>query len=214
MVTFSLVFSHIKRPIDVSEEDVLAAASESASARGLFQHLVSVSAPNAGSTKVLLLFAKMADSAEWVDGDLRVELSRKGESTEVRLLSELGGGMRERVFPPALVKASLAEFSAALLRVPHRILPLVVRTSTEDTIVLCTERGRAMSGNPVAVKIAEDSFQVPRAPRSPRVSKIPEGLLPSPPPLPTRGPTSVRTLRTPSIPSIETIDASWGDEDD
>src|SRR5262252_439853 len=94
-------FAHIKRGIDLSEVDVADAIASRESVKELLLHMSACSAPNTGGAKVLLMLARMGTtSCEWLEGDLRIEIMGDKDVSVVEVLIELGGGMRERVYPP------------------------------------------------------------------------------------------------------------------
>ena len=93
------VFAHIKRCLELSDRDVASAIADRRMAKALLDQLAKVSRPGDGAPKLLLVFAKMAAAeVDWIDGALRVEMVGEAGVTVVEVLSELGLGMRERVF--------------------------------------------------------------------------------------------------------------------
>jgi hypothetical protein len=148
---FGLTPLHVSRAVD----------SGSAETKALLEHLASIARPNQGAPKLLLVFARMATSAcEWLDGDLRVELVGDGDVTVFELLTELGGGLRERALPSFVVKVPLQEFVHAVERVPKMLEPLHVRVKSDRRIVLATafdEKGRSLP--PPAVEIADEHLE-------------------------------------------------------
>lgn len=87
------MFSHIERCLDLQEQDIVEAIPSGAPTRALLARLSSLSAPNTGCAKVLLVFARMATTAcGWIDGDLVIELVAKGDTTVVEAATDLGGG--------------------------------------------------------------------------------------------------------------------------
>ncbi len=130
-------FAHLVRCLDVREKDVGEAVVSRETTKALVSHLAARSAPNTGVAKVLLVFARMATTAcDWIDGDLLVELVGDDQVTVIEVLTELGGGLRERLFAPTSFRAPLAEFSRAIERVPHLVAPLAIRSATARRISL------------------------------------------------------------------------------
>jgi hypothetical protein len=158
-------FAHLVRCLDVREKDLADAVVSRERTIALLLHLAACSAPNTGVAKVLLVFARMATTAcAWIDGDLLVELVGDEEITVVEALTELGGGLRERLFAPASFRAPLAEFARAIDRVPHLVAPLVIRNATGRRISLSASAlVRRTTVPPPPVEIAADSLFV-RAP--------------------------------------------------
>jgi hypothetical protein len=158
-------FAHLVRCLDVREKDVADAVASRDRTKALLLHLADCSAPNTGVAKVLLVFARMATTAcDWIDGDLVVELVGDEEVTVVEVHTELGGGLRERLFAPASFRAPLVEFSRAIERVPHLVAPLTIRSASARRISLSASAlVRRTTVPPPPVEIAEDSLFV-RAP--------------------------------------------------
>ena len=73
---------------------------------------------------------------DWLDGDLLVELASAGDATRVEVVTDLGGGLRERVFAPLVFQAPLVEFGRAVARVSHMIAPLRIRAKTAQSLIL------------------------------------------------------------------------------
>jgi hypothetical protein len=145
--------------------------SSRTSTRELVAHLASKSAPNTGVAKVLLVFARMATTAcDWIDGDLRVELVGDEQNTVIEALTDLGGGIGERLFPPTSFRAPLVEFSRAIERVPHLVAPLVIQGKTARRISLAaTATLRRTSVPPPPIEISVESLYVRApAPSTPR----------------------------------------------
>lgn len=165
-------YSHIKRCLELGERDIASAVESRDACKDLLDHLASISKPNDGAPKILLVFARMATTAcEWIEGELRIEVVGDGEVSVVELMSELGGGLRERVLPSFGLNVPLIEFTRAVDRVPHMIAPLTTKTKTARRVVFtATEETRKTSMPPPMVEIGEDSlFIVPGTPKVPMV---------------------------------------------
>lgn len=155
-----LDLDHIKRVQDLRDHDIQAAVATRDGTRALLARLVSVSAPETGVAKVLLVLARMATmTCDWIDGDMTVDLVDEGAVTRVEVSTEMGGGLRERVFAPLRLAAPLAEFTRAIERVPHMIKPLTVRSRGEQRLSFAAAPhvGRTM---PPPVEIASESLYV------------------------------------------------------
>ena len=118
------VFDSIERCLDLQEEHIVSAMDGRAATRDLLTRLATVSQPNSGSAKALLVYARLATTAcDWLDGDLAVDLVDDGGQTAIEAGTELGGGLRERLFPPLKFdtrsKPSRARYIATCaLRIP------------------------------------------------------------------------------------------------
>jgi len=158
--------SHIKTCLDLQEQDVVEAVATRETTRTLLSHLSEVSAPNTGVAKVILVFARLATRAcDWLDGDLAIELRADGDATTIEVSTDLGGGLRERVFAPLSFKAPLAEFTRAVDRVPHMIAPLSVQPKGARALLLAASQAvRLTSIPPAPIEISADSLFVRPSP--------------------------------------------------
>jgi hypothetical protein len=130
-------YAHIKRCLELSDRDIASAVTDRRTAKALLDQLAKVSRPGDGAPKLLLVFAKLATSdVDWIDGGLRVEMNGDAEETVVEVLTELGLGMHERIFPSFKMAVPLEEFARAVERVPHMIAPLTLSGVTSRRIVL------------------------------------------------------------------------------
>jgi hypothetical protein len=158
------IYAHIKRCLELSERDIALAVAEKRVAKALVDQLAKVSKPGDGAPKLLLLFAKIAASGvEWMDGALHLELVSDGDKTAVDVLSELGMGMRERVFPSFKMSVPLEEFARAVERVPHMIAPLSIVATSGTRLVLTAsdeevEDASSDEESSGAVPIADESM--------------------------------------------------------
>ena len=169
--------SHIKRCLDITEKDIAAGVETREACKLLLEHVSKIAAPNQGAPKLLLVLARMATTAcDWVDGELRIEMVGDGEVTVVELMSELGGGMRERVLPSFSMNVPLTEFTRAVERVPHMIEPLTTKTASPRRVVFsASQEVRKTTVPPPPVEIGKSSlYEAPTR----------ESTVPKPPPLP------------------------------
>jgi hypothetical protein len=187
--------AHITRCLDLGEADIAKAVASRESTRALLDHLSRIGKPSSGAPKLLLLLARLATTAcDWLDGDLRIEIVGDEQVSVVEIMTELGGGTRERVFSAFVMQVPLSEFVRAVERVPHMIAPLGVKVQTARRIVLtATEQVRLTTMPPPMVKIADASlfsFATPNTPinigpyplNALRASVPPERAVPSDPP--------------------------------
>jgi hypothetical protein len=208
-------FEHIARCLDLQEQDIADAAPARDATRALLSRLAEVSAPNTGAAKALLVFARMATNAcDWIDGDLAIELAADGDRTRIDASTELGGGLRERLFPPVTLHAPIEEFARAIDRVPRMIAPLGIRARTASAISLSVSAAvRRTSAPPAAIEIATDSLFV-RVP----AAAVPREAAPVPLPVVTTGLPVVGDAGSPrpdapgtqsSEPPAAAIDGGW-----
>jgi hypothetical protein len=152
--------SHITRCMDLGEADIVQAIVERGHTKALLTHLATISAPNTGVAKVLLVLARMATTAcDWIDGDLAIEMVEVEGETRVDVATELGGGLRERVLPPLVFHVPLAEFTRAIERVAHMVAPLRIGAKTPRRITfLASAVARRTSVPPPPIEIAPESL--------------------------------------------------------
>ena len=132
-------FERLTRCLDLTEADIDRAITSSAETKELVSRLVSVARPNEGAPKILLLFARIAAvRPDWLDGDLYLDVNGDEKRTTISVLTELGGGLRERLLPTFTVKVPVSEFARALERHPHVVQPLVVDVKGPTRLVMTT----------------------------------------------------------------------------
>ena len=198
-------WAHIARCIDLRDEDVAKAIATRQSTRDLLARLAAVSSPNTGVAKALLVLARMATTGcDWIDGDLRIELTATGAATVVDVSTDLGGGLFERALHPLTYEAPLEEFTRAIDRVPRMVAPLVIRARTERRLILsATAAIRRTSAPPPPIEISAENLYV----RAPAPAPPPQALEAEPGPLPVVS-SHPRPL---TEPPVGEVDKGWDD---
>lgn len=108
-------FEHLAVCGDVTAKDIDAACVSREDFEAFLARFAQIAAPNTGAASILVALSRLATTAcEWADGDIAIELLDVDEVTEVRVMTELGAGMRELLFPPVRLRTPLAELSEAL----------------------------------------------------------------------------------------------------
>jgi hypothetical protein len=199
-------FALIARGFDLQSEHIAEAIGARERSRALLERLAKVSAPDTGIAKVLLVYARMATTAcDWLDGGLWIDLTTDGDFTVVDAYTELGGGLRERLFAPVRFKAPLSEFVRAIDRVPHMIAPLTTRSSTTRRLTLsASEVVRRTTAPPPPIEISAESLYL----------RIPSAALPkqqarSEPPLPVVGTDTPAKGSTAPDAALKDVDGGW-----
>jgi hypothetical protein len=168
----------IVRCLDLQERHIVAAIVDRAGTKALLVHLAEVSAPDTGGAKALLVFARMATTdCNWLDGDLLVELVEASEGTRIEVVTDLGGGLRERVFPSLHFQVPLIEFARAVARVSHMIAPLRIRAKSAQSLLLGASQAARRTSMPPPIGIAVDSLFLP-GPAAPPPGETDDGALP------------------------------------
>ena len=71
-------------------------------------------------TTLLALFSQLGSpSCLWLEGDLAVELFEEDDGVRVRVLEEVGGGLRERVLPTITLRMPLSAVLAEVYETPE-----------------------------------------------------------------------------------------------
>jgi len=153
-------YAHITRCAELSEDDIVSALEDRRSAKMLLDRLARVAQPNEGAPKVLHFLGRMAKGeVDWIDGTLHVEVIAEGDTVRVDVLSDVGIGMQERLFPSLKMAAPFEEFTRMVDLMPRMFEPLAVVTEEAKRLVL--EAGvdaRWPTSIPKSVAIAEDSL--------------------------------------------------------
>jgi hypothetical protein len=127
----------LSRCIDLTRAHIEAGVQTREDCGALLDHLAYIAEPKTGAPTMLLVFARMATTAcVWLDGDLRIELRQDRDSVWIDVLTELGDGKGERVFPVLCVHVPLDEFRGAVQRIPDMVKPLSVLKNTKDMLTL------------------------------------------------------------------------------
>ncbi len=153
-------FTHLTRCMQLSDTDISQGLESRADCKRLLDRLSVISKANDGAPKLLMLFARLAtNEVDWLDGELRIEVVGDEEACVVEVMSDLGGGLRERVFPAFVMNAPLLELTRAVERVPRVIAPLTTRLKTDRRIVFVAgEDLRRTSSPPPMIQIDDTSI--------------------------------------------------------
>jgi hypothetical protein len=147
------------RCVDLSSDQVVAALRSVASMRALLQHMAAAARPGEGAPKILVPIARMASSAcDWVDGGLHVEVVTVPKGTQILVAIDLGGGVRELLFPRLFLAVEREELVRAVKLAPVLVAPMTVRFKQESLVLTC-EVDRVGTIAPPAFDIAEESLR-------------------------------------------------------
>jgi hypothetical protein len=113
----------LERCADLTPEHARLAASSPAEMRKLLKRVAEIAKPGEGCPKVLMAVAHLVGK-EWVEGDLRIELSGDDTATTLTIMCDYGVGIRERLLPNTRFEVPIDEFERALELAPRMVLPL------------------------------------------------------------------------------------------
>jgi hypothetical protein len=185
----------LRRCWDLSEAHLKDAIGSRQAMAELVRQMAAVAQPDSGAPKILIALARLAKpSTDWIDGAIRIEIEpvKAGEKTRFTVMEDLGGGMRELVFPRFVVEAPFSEFERSLRLAARAILPLVFTPESKDRLVLTNKKTRT-SAEPPSFELAEDCL---RRSLPPAVRK---SVAPAPAPDPA---PKVAAPRPPAVPRV------------
>jgi hypothetical protein len=101
-------YAPLARTTEFPEKDVIAALLSRDECASLLQRIAGDASARAAARALLALVGRLASPAcTWLEGDLAVELFEEDAGMKVRVMSELGAGLRERVLPAVTIALSL-----------------------------------------------------------------------------------------------------------
>jgi hypothetical protein len=114
-------------------------------------------------TTLLALFGQLASpSCHWLEGELAVELFEDDDGVRVRVLEEVGGGMRERVLPTITLRMPLSEVLAEVYETPELLGDLrIERVSSRCAMLLLAAEEEMPSS---VFEISETCLSIPPPP--------------------------------------------------
>lgn len=170
-----------KRCVDLDEDQIDEGLKSVANMRRLLEHMARIAKPSSGAAKILVAISRISTTAcEWLEGTLHVEVDELIGATEIRVMSDLGGGMRELIFPRLFMAVEYEELVGAVKLAPRLIWPLKSRVQG-DCMTLTRETPGTIA--PPAFEIAEESLRrslppklrnslPPIRPAAPRTSEV------------------------------------------
>lgn len=125
----------------LAERDVIAALLSRDECAALLTRITSAKRPHKMLRQLLPFLARLATPAcTWLDGELAVELFTEDDGTKIRVMSEIGAGMRERVLPVFTVSATIDQIEAAIaLRRDVLAVLQMQRVSARCLLLLASE---------------------------------------------------------------------------
>lgn len=150
---------HLEICGDLSAADLEKALGSRDLCAALLRRMSTISAPNTGVAAVVSVFAALGSMAcDWIDGDLAIELEERDERTTVMVMTELGAGMRERLFQPFILAAPLAEISGAIEQTPALVGGLAVKRVSWKRLQLVAAAEVRKSTVPPRIGISDASI--------------------------------------------------------
>lgn len=132
-------------PSTIPERDVIAALLSREECAALLGRIGATPSARSGNRALLALVGRLASPAcTWLEGELAVELFDDEEGTRVRVMSEIGGGYRERVLPSVTLPLSFTDLVGSFEK--SRDLTSILRlerVSSRCALLLASEEGEA-----------------------------------------------------------------------
>jgi hypothetical protein len=150
-------------PRDLTEEVFERALETREQVWSLLSHLGQVGKEGNGIAEFLTLIGRIAES-DWIDGDLMVEIEKRGLTCLVHFLCDLGVGKMERVLAPVQLRFTLDAVHATLKLEPWIADPLVPTADEPTRIVFALPSAiERNSSPPELVGVAAQSLLSPPA---------------------------------------------------
>lgn len=167
-------FTALEKCTELRDVHIVSAVSSSEAMEALLARFAEIAAPGKGAPILLAALARMGTTAcNWIDGELRIEISGDAEQTKITASTSIGAGFREKLFSDTILRVPLEEFSRGIARAPKLIEPLKVQESGKRIVLTATQEVRRTSLPPPMVQIDPASMMivVPPAPNPPKLPK-------------------------------------------
>ena len=175
-------YSALRHCTELRDVHIIEAVKSSDAMEALLARFAEIAGPGKGGPVILAALARLATTAcDWIDGELRIDLSGDAAQTKIAVSSSLGAGFREKCFADTILRVPLEEFSRLLARSPKLIEPLQIAERSPCIVLTAPEELRAMSLPPPRVELdAASLFNAPTL-------DGPPGIELDPPPAPAPG---------------------------
>lgn len=181
-------FSAIESCGELSAEHAEAAVASRDAMRKLLARIAQIARPMEGCPKVMLVVGRLArGDVTWVSGAVSAELTDDEGTTLLSIVSDVGDGLCEPVFPSLRLDAPLDEFVRAAKLAPKMMAPLVAEESAGKLSLSVPARAAASADHAFDL---DDPFAEHEAPTRPAAQGPGQGAaVPAPPPSsPVAGP--------------------------
>ena len=162
-------FDALTQCTELRDAHIVSAVSSPDAMEALLERFAIIAAPGKGAPIILAAFARLGTTAcEWIDGELRVEISGDATQTKIKASASIGGGFSEKLFADTVLRVPFEEFSRGLARAPRLIEPLKVKETGNRIVLTVTQEVRRTSLPPPMIEIDPSSLMMmPATPRMP-----------------------------------------------
>jgi hypothetical protein len=120
-----------------------------------------IAAAAKGAPIFLAALARLGTTAcHWIDGELRIEISRDPNQSKISASTTLGEGFREKLFGDTVLRVPFEEFGRGIRRAPKLIVPLEAKENGKRMVLSVTQEVRRTSLPPSVVTIDPESLMV------------------------------------------------------
>ena len=157
-------YATLQKCTELRDAHIVHAVSSSDAMEALLARFAELAAPGKGAPIILAALARLGTTAcDWIDGELRIELSGDNTQTKIAVSTSIGAGVREKLFADTVLRVPLAEFSRGIQRAPRLIQPLLVNETGHRIVLTASQEVRKTSLPPPMIEIDPASFMaVPR----------------------------------------------------
>jgi hypothetical protein len=182
-----LDYGTLKQCSELRDTHIVHAVSSSEAMEALLARFTEIAAPGKGAPIILAALARLATTAcDWIDGELRIEISGDDEKTKIAVSTSIGAGFREKLFSDTTLRVPFDEFARGVTRAAKLIAPLAIKQSAKLIVLSATQEIRRTSLPPPMIQIDPASFMVVMPAQRAVPADIPQDVLPMTRPQPPR----------------------------
>lgn len=154
-------YEALQQCTELRDAHIAHAVSSSDAMEALLARFAQMAAPGRGAPIILAALARLATTAcDWIEGELRIEISGDEAKTKIAVSTSLGAGFREKLFSDTVMRVPFDEFRRGIKKAPRLIEPLSVKDSGKLIVLSATQEIRRTSLPPPMVQLDPTSFMV------------------------------------------------------
>jgi hypothetical protein len=154
-------YEALQQCTELRDAHIAHAVSSSEAMEALLARFAQIAAPGKGAPIILAALARLGTTAcDWIDGELRIEISGGADKTKIAVSTAIGAGFREKLFSDTVLRVPFEEFRRGIAKAPRLIDPLRVKDSGKLIVLSATQEIRRTSLPPPMVQIDPTSFMV------------------------------------------------------